>query len=363
MPPPIPPLDEQEFDQPGLIAGLPGQDLNAGNNLFWYFTSSPWFEPMSVNIAVFNNVQLLPEGQQVMNDRRLWEDRLRSEPYGVQFVAAAEPLADGHPWLMQRQNKVPRPAAPASPAAPQVDTHVEGNWYTQGSRVLMAPSLLDVVQSRLLTISTRMQHMADLARDMTHWSPATGYSYYPPSYEAPKAAAAASETTAAAAAAATSATTAPTATASRAASPTLPPADADPTASITDFSDALFMRSLQLTHHYGDEFMDENPLKGEPGAFVFENTKSAVDARNKAHEQASQPSQPAPPPALASIDTQIAAVAPAAGQTPKGTATPSAVETHSRKGSVAPASKKKDKNRRKSQAGLASPTTPKPPLS
>jgi mediator of RNA polymerase II transcription subunit 6 len=198
-----------------------------------------------------------------------------------------------------------------------------------------------------------MQQMAELSKSMTHWSPATGYSYFPPSYEAPKAAT----------------------TASRVGSPTLAPTDpdvagsqsqgaaaaaqaADPVASETEFSDALFMHSLNLTNAFGDEYMDENPLKGEPGAFVFEGTRTAVNARNKAQEQAAQATQVAPAAAL-KIDTQTPNVAASAVATPK-VATPAAAEAQSRRGSVAPASKKK-KDRRKSQTGLASPTTPSVP--
>jgi mediator of RNA polymerase II transcription subunit 6 len=127
-------------------------------------------------------------------------------------------------------------------------------------------------------------------------------------------------------------------------------------ASETEFSDALFMHSLNLTNAYGDEYMDENPLNGEPGGFVFEGTRTAVNARNKAQEQAAQATQNAPAAALI-IDTQLPSVAPSAVATPKTIATPAAVEAISRKGSVAPAPKKK-KDRRKSQGGLVSPTTP-----
>ena len=211
-----------------------------------------------------------------------------------------------------------------------------------------------------------MQQMAEISKNMTHWTPATGYSYFPPSYETAKAAA----------------------TVSRVGSPTLAPADhdvagsqpqgtgaaaavaaADVTASATEFSDALFMHSLNLTNAYGDEYMDENPLKGEPGAFVFEGTKTAVHARNKAQEQqaaqTAQMAQPAPTTTTTTalkIDTATPSVAPSAVATPKGAATPAATEGHSRKNSVAPGSKKK-KDRRKSQAGLASPTTPSVPQS
>ncbi|KAH7392811.1 hypothetical protein BKA66DRAFT_509855 [Pyrenochaeta sp. MPI-SDFR-AT-0127] len=348
MPPQIPLPDEQEFDQPHLLGGVPNQDLNYGNNPFYYFTSSPWFEPMCINVAVLNNLHIDPNGQQVMNDRKLWDERLRREPQGVQFMIAGEPQGEGQPWVLQRQNKVPNSEG-------KIETHVEGNWYTQGTKVLMAPSLLDVVQSRLLSVSTRMQQMAEISKNMTHWSPATGYSYFPPSYEGTKAATSASRIG--------SPTLAPTdpdaaATQSQAAGATMQTTDA--VASTTEFSDALFMQSLRLTNAYGDEYMDENPLKGEPGAFVFENTRTAVDARNKAQEQAAQATQPAPSVALPKLDTQPPSVAPSSIGTPKGIATPGAVDAHSRKSSVAPAPKK-SKNRRKSQGGLASPTTPSVP--
>lgn len=117
-----------------------------------------------------------------------------------------------------------------------------------------------------------------------------------------------------------------------------------------EFSDALFMTSLNLTNQYGDEYMDENPLKGEPGAFVFTNTRNAVDERNKAAEAALS---------LANAPKMLDIQPPSVAATPLPAATPAALESHSRKGSVAPDEKKKKKERRKSK-GLASPTTPGP---
>ncbi|EMD59857.1 hypothetical protein COCSADRAFT_40337 [Bipolaris sorokiniana ND90Pr] len=355
MPPPLPPPDEQEFDQPQLIGGLPTPDLHAGNNLFWYFTSSPWFDSECINIDVYLNLRQNDPAvaEKIMNDPKLWQQRLDDQPEGTQYVIAGEGQGEGHPWLLQRQHKV----RVTENDKERIENFVEGNWYTHGTKMLMAPSLLDIVQSRMLTVSTRMHQMAELSKNMTHWTPATGYSYFPPSYETAKA----------------------TTIASRVGSPTLAPTDADApgsqsqgpgvatqatdsAASATDFSDALFMHSLNLTNAYGDEYMDENPLKGEPGAFVFEGTKTAVTARNKAQEQqAIQAVQPAPAaPTDLKIDTATPSVAPSVVATPKAVATPGAMEGHSRKSSVAPGSKKK-KDRRKSQAGLASPTTPSVP--
>ncbi|OAL55604.1 hypothetical protein IQ07DRAFT_583069 [Pyrenochaeta sp. DS3sAY3a] len=366
MPPQIPLLDEQEFDQPALIGGVPNQDLNYGNNPFYYFTSSPWFEPMSINVSVLNNLALDANGQQVMNDRKLWDERLRRETQGTQFMIVGEPQADGQPWVLQRHNKV------RADDGKKIDTHVEGTWYFQGTRVLMAPSLLDVVQSRLLSVATRMQQLAEISKGMTHWTPATGYSYFAPSH-ADDAAKAASSRIGSPTLAPTDPDAATSTSQSQGAAATSAQAN-DPLASTTDFSDALFLQSLAMTNAYGDEFMDENPLKGEPGAFVFENTRSAVETRNKAQQeqaasQASSSSQPTTTTTTTAVagvplklETQPPSVVPSAVGTPRGIATPGGVEAHSRKNSVAAVPLKKGKkDRRKSQGGLASPVTPMGP--
>jgi len=206
-----------------------------------------------------------------------------------------------------------------------------------------------------------MQQMAELSKNMTHWTPATGYSYFPPSYEAAKAATTASRVGSPTLAPTDLDGAVPQSQGAGAATATAPPPSTEPTASATEFSDMLFMQSLNLTNAYGDEYMDENPLKGEPGAFVFEGTKTAVSARNKAQEQAAQTTQQLPPAAALKIDTQSASAVPSAAPTPKAGATPGgAPGTPGSKASVGPAPKKK-KDRRKSQGGLTSPTTPSVP--
>jgi mediator of RNA polymerase II transcription subunit 6 len=127
-------------------------DLHAGNNLFWYFTSSPWFEPQCNNISVWQTVRLNDPGtaEHIMNDRKLWQERLNAIPQGMQYVLAGEGQGEGHPWLLQRQNKVE--VTEKDGDEPKIETVVEGNYYTHGSKMLMAPSLLDIVQSRLVRL-------------------------------------------------------------------------------------------------------------------------------------------------------------------------------------------------------------------
>ena len=234
MPAVIPPLDEQEYSDPQM----PLAHLDSDNNVIFYLMNSPFFDGESNNSAVYATAQGHPNGMQLLNDRPTYEAELRKYNSGTQFIVAGEPKAEGQPWLIQRQNKI------ESRETGNLETLVEGNFYTQGTRLLMAPSLLDIVQARLLTVSTRMQQMAELSKNMSHWSPATGHTYMPPSYEPERTAA----------------------TASRINSPTLAPTDPDapasqsqskdatvaidPTASTSEFSDAFFLHSLDLTNKF-----------------------------------------------------------------------------------------------------------------
>lgn len=154
----LPLLDEQDFNQPMYLNDLPDQDINKANNFSWYFYSSQFNEPQSNNSAVLNVHKFDPQTYNVIHDRKEFESRVKGIPTGLQFVVASEPQADGQPWLMQRQFKIvsePEPEPEAEGEAEQepedrVDTYVEGNWYNQGTRILMAPSLLDVVRARLV---------------------------------------------------------------------------------------------------------------------------------------------------------------------------------------------------------------------
>lgn len=48
---------------------------------------------------------------------------------------------------------------------------------------------------------------------------------------------------------------------------------------------ALF-ESFQMMQRYGDEYMDENPLRGEPGNFTFSATKERIRAKQAEAEAA-----------------------------------------------------------------------------
>lgn len=102
-----------------------------------------------------------------------------------------------------------------------------------------------------------------------------------------------------------------------------------------------------LTNKYGHEYMDENPLQGEPGNFVFASTNEALEARNKKQEATAH--APAVPVKPVEGESAVNSVAP----TPKNLP----LEAMSRKESVAGLSKIGKEKRRKSK-GLTSPISP-----
>lgn len=140
----VPLLDEQDFNFPPAFEGLEPGGIDAANNFMWYFFQSQFYEAQSNNTAILNFHRDDPGTHWVINDRKAFDEKLRSIGSGLQFVVAGEPQGEGQPWLYQRQNVIKR-------ADNAVDKFVEGNWYNQGTRILMAPSLLDVVRARLVS--------------------------------------------------------------------------------------------------------------------------------------------------------------------------------------------------------------------
>lgn len=134
-----------------------------------------------------------------------------------------------------------------------------------------------------------MIKVMNLAKQLPIFTPAIGYTYYPPatnksvvgqqpsgtqssreSSVAPTSRTASQVNTAAAL---EGGSQAPSVTSTGAQAP-------DPRESF-----ALF-ESLQMMMRYGDEYMDENPLRGEPGNFTFSATKERIRAKQAEAEAA-----------------------------------------------------------------------------
>ena len=350
--PPKPPLpDELEFDQPLTLLELPGGNLNS-ESIMWYFMSSPFFDGASNNVALFTQLRNTPGGQAILDSHVKFQEALQQRyPLGLQFIVTQEPQGPGQGWVIQRQMK----ERVVEEGKERVKVEIQGTYYTVGTRILMAPSLLDVLQTRLLTTSVYLQEVFEISKSMSHYSPATGHTYLPPTYESAPKAIASSRL----------GTPGPEAETSSQVGSSQPVVGTE--TSETEFSDAFFMSSFILTQRHGNEYMDENPLVGEPGAFVYGTTTRQVEARNKAQAEkaASQASLSntqstiltvLPKGTESGVDTPKPAVTPKPPPTPM----PADISGPSRKGSVSGVQKLSKKERRKSK-GLASPITPNAP--
>jgi len=353
-------LDETEFDAPYLLHELPGGNLNT-DSILWYFMNSPFFDAASNNTALMQQLRNHPDGHSTLMSRRLFEEHLARFPAGLSYFCVAEPQGPGQPYVIQRQFKM------LNQETGRPEVQVQGTYYTDGTRIRMAPSLLDVVQLRLLTTATQLQQAYDLSKNLSQFAPGIGHSYLPPSYELPKTASTASRIGSpilAATEQAVLASTAPAAAEPVSQSQPQTQRTTEPTETtetIDAFSDALFLQSLHNTGEYYDEFMDENPLQGEPGAFVFRETYGAVKAREKREEEARQREAEAAEKAVAvaNIKPETQSAVNSGAATPKTGigATPAALDSFGRKQSVAGLPKPK----RKKSKGLGTPVTPTAP--
>jgi mediator of RNA polymerase II transcription subunit 6 len=145
MAPRVPPLDEIEWEDPHVIPGLGfGPELNT-QNILWYFTNSPFFDAGSNNMSLLGHAQNAPDRDRIFGNRLAFEEALRDRyPTGFQFVVTSEPKAEGEPWVIQRQQKT------RDAVSGEIVTEIQGTYFTVGNKVFMAPSLLDIVRSRMV---------------------------------------------------------------------------------------------------------------------------------------------------------------------------------------------------------------------
>ena len=347
------------WDRPDLIPTLSAAGKLDTNTIIWYFYNSPWFDPSSNNATLLNQVGGTPQQDLLFTNRKAFEERLKIDyPYGTQYVVTHEPQAEGQPWVIERQEKS---IDPLTGRTNKIE--VTATYYTQGTRIVMAKSVLDVLQARMLSVSTQLQELMELSKDMSHFTPATGHTYIPPSFDLAKT---------------STGSRAGTRAGSRAGSPG-PDQTQQPTTQVTadpfeTFNDAFFIRSLDRTELYFEEYVDENPLQGEPGSFVlahsWRNTLNRREEEKKraeetAAKQAAAAQTGSQPTQLSISTTGMASQTQSGLQSSTSTPKPAtpATESFSRKGSAAGLPMKGKEKRRKSKGpgALASPVTPTAP--
>jgi len=289
------PLDEIQARRPDVlqwwadgVEGLPGPFIPMEERMIYrYFSEQPFFDWTTKNGITLSQANTNWDTFLRVHNRKAFETQLRSQP-GVEYMITGEPqqISDAPlgvkngMWTIKKQERLRGDRAPDG-SFPHTETL--GTYFIIGENVYQAPSVADVIGNRLLSATTSLSKFFDKAVSLPTYTPTTGHTYLPHTVK-------------------------PTATGSTTASPArsregsvalsmdapsprpgsvAPEGDVSAQAQMTSAQDArLLLQSLQLSIQFGDEYMDENPLVGEPGSFRFTTTARDVKKRKQVEEAA-----------------------------------------------------------------------------
>lgn len=143
-----PPLDEQQWFAPQWLEdhfwGLWNGNLVA-ENVLWYFASSPFYDRMSNNATIFQQL-FGREHQHILFNVDLLEARLKNMQ-GVEFVIAEQPANPGPGfggvWAIRKQRRTKRPGEEDDVSVLNTYTIVEG-------KISMAPTAADLLKNSMV---------------------------------------------------------------------------------------------------------------------------------------------------------------------------------------------------------------------
>ena len=268
-------LDETVFAHPLMYNEIGGISTNT---VLPYFAESPFYDRTSNNNALtiqcFANERMYP----LLQTREAFEGRLRTMQ-GLEYMVVQDPSENGTKiensgvWVIRKQTRRKK-VGMADEITPI------SSYYVIGMNVYMAPTLGDILGTRMvrdmdllvptlthlkLSAASSLTKFFTTASALPTFAPATGLAYLPPASKDPSSSYRIVQS-------------------SKEASPmpgnmTPMPTTQDTTASSrgrsnsksavdTDYqSEQMLAESYNLAIRYGNEYMDENPVVGEPGSF------------------------------------------------------------------------------------------------
>ena len=266
------------------------------NLIHRYISESPFFDHTTKNGLTIDQARTNRRDFDVVNNRKQFEDELKRKK-GDEYMIVGEPqqiagerqgVKNGM-WVVRKQNR---------DFGRSVDGRVEeelttlGTYYLVGENMYQAPSVGDVVGNRLVAATTSLSKFFETASGLASFSPTAGYSYPQTANSNKAATVSASGSVNASPARSREGSIVPgaegTDTQSLRSSSQLPESQhAGSTSTAQDTR--LLTRSFAETLAYKDEFMDENPLLGEPGAGNLRLTVTIPEIkRRRAAEEAAR---------------------------------------------------------------------------
>ncbi|BCS02372.1 mediator complex subunit MED6 [Aspergillus luchuensis] len=243
----------------------PTNTLNACAVLF-YFAESPFFDPTSNNASLAIQANYNEAFRHFVETREAFEGRLKTMQ-GLEFVVSYDPIqAAAQPdgrfahepsniWVIRKQNRRKRTGL-------EDEVVVLSTYFIVGDCIYMAPSVASVVGNRILSAVTSLTSLLKTASTLPTFTPSHGHTYMPPALKQADASQPGTQSQQ-----------------SKENTP-LPDADAAGKASLVGSSQVVgtgsnlqdtrtLAESFNLLRRYGEEFMDEHPLVGEPGSFIL----------------------------------------------------------------------------------------------
>ncbi|KAJ5107599.1 hypothetical protein N7456_004274 [Penicillium angulare] len=239
------------------------------NNILFYFAESPFFDPTSNNASLAIQANYNEAFRHFVETREAFEARLKTMS-GLEFIVSHDPLQaaaqsntrfahePSNIWVIRKQNRRKRTGT-------DDEVTVISTYFIVGDCIYMAPSVASVVGNRILSAVTSLSRLMKTASTLPTFTSSYGHTYLPPVTRAT------TETGAQASQQSKENTPMPDA---------VPPSTADTQATNktglgisttnSSFQDTRNLaESFSLFSQYGDEYMDETPLVGEPGSFIM----------------------------------------------------------------------------------------------
>ncbi|KAJ5180307.1 hypothetical protein N7492_003517 [Penicillium capsulatum] len=243
------------------------------NNILFYFSESPFFDATSNNASLTIQASYNETLRHFVETRDAFEGRLKTMQ-GLEFVVSYDPLQaaaqsntrfahePSNIWVIRKQNRRKR-------SGMDDEVTVISTFFVVGDCIYMAPSVASVVGNRILSAVTSLSRLMKTASTLPTFTSSYGHTYMPP----------------------VARTAEPGQQAPQQSKENTPMPDAGPTSSTetskaglgisttnSNYQDTRSLaESFNLFTRYGDEFMDENPLVGEPGSFIMSRAGSDIE--------------------------------------------------------------------------------------
>jgi len=149
-----PPMDEIQWRSSDWVQYMGGIH---SNSVLPYFAKSPFFDPTSNNAVIESQAMYNQQMAHIVGTREAFEGHLKTMA-GLQYVVAQEP-AETAPgtgtgvWVIRKQTRRKNPGG-------EDEIIVHGTYFVMGENIYMAPSLFDILGSRLVSSETRTRETA-----------------------------------------------------------------------------------------------------------------------------------------------------------------------------------------------------------